>query len=127
MSFRTSAIAGLRFDENLTGSCVGEDVDFCTRLGPNALLLIAPKARLVHKRTSVARSQESLLFRHAPTMWYLYRKNWNVGLKNWVCLLWLNAGYSLVAALTSVRRCSLDPWRGLLAAIRESRQLAEHN
>jgi GT2 family glycosyltransferase len=125
MSFRTTAIAGLRFDENLGGSCVGEDVEFCTRLGPHALLLIAPKARLVHKRTSVARSEESFLHRHARTMWYLYRKNWNVGFKNRVCLLWLNVGYSVVATLGSVHHRSFDPWRGLLAAIRESGQSAE--
>jgi GT2 family glycosyltransferase len=127
MSFRTSAVSGIRFDENLTGSCVGEDVEFCTRLGPKALLLITPKARLVHKRTAVERSQESALYRHAQTMWYLYHKNWKRGLKNRVCLFWLNLGYAFVAALSSVYRRSFDPWRSLLAAMRESRQLAKHN
>lgn len=127
MSFRVSQIQGMFFDENLSGSGRdGEDIDFCAHLGPKALLLITPKARLVHNASPVGRPEQSWLRAHARSFWYLYRRNWNRGVKNRLWLLWLNFGYSLVAVLASLHRLSVDPWRGLLAGIRESRQLAGH-
>ena len=124
MSFRMSRIEGASFDEQLSGSGPGEDVDFCAQLGPNALLLIAPKARLVHNASPVGRSKYSWLRAHAGSHWYLYRRNWNHGIKNRLWMIWLSVGYSVAATLSSLRHFSLDPWRGLLAGIRESRQFA---
>jgi GT2 family glycosyltransferase len=123
MSFRMSAIAGVRFDENLHGACDGEDVEFCARLDPNSVLLIEPKARLVHSQSPVARVNEHWLSKHASTMWYLYRRNWDYGIRNRFCFLWLNVGYAMAATLISVCRRSLASWRGLAKAIRASQAL----
>ena len=126
MSFRMGAIGGRRFDENLTGPCVGEDVDFCARLAPKALLLIIPSARLVHKRSSAARSEGSHLSRHALAMWYLYHKNWSHGIKNRISFLLLNLGYCIAAVVIAVRRSSLEPFEDLVAAVKEARRLIIH-
>jgi GT2 family glycosyltransferase len=124
MSFRMSAIAGMKFDENLHGACDGEDVEFCAQLHPSAVLLIEPKARLIHNQSPEGRSGEHWLRRHARTMWYLYRRCWNHGVRNRLALVWLNIGYALVAAAVSTRRLSLVPYLGITESIRESRLLA---
>jgi GT2 family glycosyltransferase len=124
MSFRMPAIAGMKFDENLRGACDGEDVEFCAQLHPSAVLLIEPKARLIHNQSPAGRSGEHWLRRHARTMWYLYRRRWNYGVRNRFCLLWLNVGYALAAAAVSARRLSLAPYLGISESIRESRILA---
>lgn len=124
MSFRMSAISGVPFDENLTGACDGEDVEYCARLGPGVRLLIAPKARLVHNPSPSGRTAEHWLRRQVRTMWYLYRRNWNYGVRNRLCLVWLNIGFGVAAAAVSFRRLSLVPYAGLALSIRESRRLA---
>lgn len=123
MSFRMSAIQGVRFDENLTGACEGEDIDFCVRLGKRAVLLIAPSARLLHKASPAGRTSDHWLKRHARAMWYLYRRNWNHGFLNRICFVWLNVGYGVATALVSIRRLSLLPWAGLFEAVAQSRAL----
>ena len=124
MSFRAEAIRGRRFDENLRGVSDGEDVDFCAHLGPQAVLLIAPQARLVHNQSPAGRERGHWLARHCRGLTYLYRRNWRHGVKNRLCFLWLNVGYALVASLASLRRRSLEPWRSLLAGAREARLIS---
>ena len=123
MSFRMNAIQGVRFDENLTGACEAEDIDFCIRLGETAVLLIAPSARLEHKASPAGRVSDHWLKRHARVMWYLYHRNWNHGFLNRAFFVWLNAGYGVAAALISMRRFSLLPWELLFEAIHQSRAL----
>jgi GT2 family glycosyltransferase len=124
MSFRMSAIRGFRFDENLTGACEAEDIDFCMRLGGGAVLLIAPAARLVHKASPAGRTRDHWLQRHARAMWYLYRRNLDHGFVNRACFVWLNFGYGIAAALVSLHRLSLLPFAGLFKGVGESRTLA---
>jgi GT2 family glycosyltransferase len=113
MSFRTAAIRGRRFDDNLRGVSDGEDVDFCARLGPNTTLIIAPRARLVHKNSPIGRAQDHWLRRFARANHYLYHRNWERGFRNRLAFVWLNIGLGLVALLASARRASLAPWRAL--------------
>jgi GT2 family glycosyltransferase len=124
MAFRLAAISGFRFNEDLRGACPGEDVDFCASLNPDALLLITPNARLVHKQSPAARVPNHWLTTHASTLSYLYYRHWNRGIRNQLCFAWLNAGYGLAATLSSGRRFSFASWRGLATAIRHSRRLA---
>ncbi|HEY6270844.1 MAG TPA: glycosyltransferase [Terriglobales bacterium] len=124
MSFRAQAIRGLKFDESLRGVSDGEDVDFCARLGPEAILMIAPRARLVHNQSLSGREQDYWLRRSARGLCYLYWKNWDHGVRNRLCFAWLNAGYALVATWGSLRRFSLQPWRALLSGVREAREVA---
>jgi glucosyl-dolichyl phosphate glucuronosyltransferase len=123
MSFRMSSIGSVRFDEKLTGTCDGEDVDFCMHLGRNARLLITPAARLLHKQSSVGRASRHWLYLHARTNWYLYRRNWNHGLWNRLCFLWLNIGYAFAAFVLSIHEFSTLPFENLLRAVDESRAL----
>ena len=125
MSFRADAIRGIRFDENLSGVSDGEDVDFCAHLKPRSLLLITPKARLVHNQSPTGRSQKHWTSREAKSNHYLYHRNWRTGLFNRLCFYWLNVGYGIVAAFASLRRGSLEPLRDLLEGMREGSRVSQ--
>ncbi len=123
MSFRAKALPAIRFDEDLLGVSDGEDIDFCARLGPEAILMIAPRARLVHKLSPRGRDQAHWLRRDARAKHYLYQRIWRHGVARRLAFLWLSAGYAIAASLGSLRRGSLDPWRAFLAGIRDTRQV----
>ena len=125
MSFRAERIGDARFDENLSGVSDGEDVDFCCHLNPGSLLLITPKARLVHNQSPCGRSLKHWTSREAKSNHYLYYRNWRSGVFNRLCFCWLNLGYGLVASFASLRRRSLAPWRELLQGMREGQSVAQ--
>jgi GT2 family glycosyltransferase len=122
MSFRVDAIREKRFDENLRGVSDGEDVDFCSRLGPDAVLFIVPKARLQHFHSPVGRVTDHWLRRHARGNLFLYHKLWNSGFFNRLRYRWLWLGYSVVAIAASLHQLSLEPWRALRLGLMEARQ-----
>ncbi len=111
MSFRASAVRALRFDTNLTGASIAEDIDFCARLPRSAVLVIAPKARLFHKRSAIGRATAHWLDEHAQSSAYMRRRNWNRGLGDDLCFAWLQTGYGVMAAIGSVKRGSFEPFR----------------
>jgi glycosyltransferase involved in cell wall biosynthesis len=112
MSFRASAIKGLRFDPNLTGCSLAEDIDFCARLPRGSVLLIAPKARLFHKRSPAGRDTAHWLEAHAQSSSYMRMRNWNRGLGDDFSFAWLQVGYALMAVIGSLKRGgSLEPFR----------------
>jgi GT2 family glycosyltransferase len=111
MSFRASAIKGVRFDGNSKGPSPGEDLDFCAQIQRNGILLIAPKARLVHKKTPQARTDVHWLSVHAQVHYYLHRRHWRSGFWNNICFAWLKVGYALAATLSCIKRRSSDSWR----------------
>jgi len=111
MSFRATVIRDLRFDPKLTGCSLAEDIDFCARLPRGAVLLIAPKARLFHKRSEVGRATAHWLEAHAQSSAYMRLRNWNRGLADDLCFAWLQIGYALMAAVGSLKRGSLEPFR----------------
>lgn len=61
MSFRVSAISGLRFDENRVGYAMGEDVDFGLKAGARGRLVHVPSARLLHKLSPTNRHDRPLM------------------------------------------------------------------
>lgn len=111
MSFKACAIKNLRFDPALTGASPGEDIDFCARLPEGSLLVIAPKARLFHKRSPEGRANAHWLTLHAQVNRYMRDRHWKHGLFNNLCYLWLNMGYAGAAALSCLKRMSREPWR----------------
>lgn len=121
MSFRASAIRGLRFDENMRGVSEGEDVDFCCRLPAGARLVICPRARLAHMKSPRGRAGDHALHRMVLGTHFLYRKNWRRGIVNRFWFLWLNVGCALLATLASVHRRSLEPWHAFLAGIAKAK------
>ena len=124
MSFRADVIRGLWFDENLSGACFGEDIDFCARLPRGSVLLITPQARLVHKRSLEGRNSVHWLDLHAQGTNYMRQRHWRSGLWNNVCFAWLNVGYAMSATLSSVRRMSLEPWLALIRGSKRGREFA---
>ncbi len=127
MSFRANAVRNLRFDTRLTGPCPGEDIEFCSRLPKGAVLLIAPKARLVHKRSPDGQAPSHWLSLHAQVSSYMRNRHWQRGLRNDLCYLWLNVGYAAAAILSSARRASLEPWRAWRRGAREGGEIARVN
>lgn len=121
MSFRASAIGVVEFDKKLSGVSDGEDIDFCLRLGKQAILLIAPRARLAHHQSSSERLRDHWLRRRARGSTFLYHKNWEYGVYNRLCYWWLKTGFALMATWASLRRGSLDPWRALRTGFVEGR------
>jgi GT2 family glycosyltransferase len=119
MSFRAQAVRSARFDDNLRGVSDGEDVDFCLQLGPEANLLIVPRARLAHHHSASGRLRDHWLRRFARSQYYLYRRHWRRGVKNRLCFLWLNVGLGIVATAASLRRASLRPWLALAHGAQE--------
>ena len=124
MSFRAEAIRGNRFDENLDrslrGVSDGEDVDFCSHLAPDSVLLIAPRARLQHHPSPASRLTDHWVRRHVRGNLFLYHKNWNTGLLNQLRYGWLWLGYSVVAIVASCHQLSLEPWRAWRLGAREA-------
>ena len=122
MSVRRSVLKHHRFDANLKGVPPGEDVDLCCRLGTDCRLVIAPRARLVHKRTSTNRAAEHWLKQDALANYYLYLRNWRHGLRNQLCFAWLNCGYGILVVVAVLRRRSLQPWRAVRSGIRQAQE-----
>jgi GT2 family glycosyltransferase len=124
MSFRADEIRGLWFDENLHGACFAEDIDFCARLLRKSLV-ITPQARLVHKRSPEGRNAVHWLDLQAQGTNYMRQRHWRKGIWNNLCFAWLNLGYALAAALSSVRRMSMEPWRALREGSKRGKSLGE--
>ena len=114
MSFRADAIREMRFDDKLTGSSPGEDIDFCARLPEGSTLLIAPRARLVHNRSPKGRSSSHWLSLHSQVSSYMRERHWKAGLFNNLFYLWLSTGYVAAATISCLKRMSWEPlqaWR----------------
>jgi len=123
MSFRASATRGKRFDTNLTGPCPGEDIEFCAGFGKDDVLLITPRARLVHNRSPENRDSVHWLSVHAQVSYYMYERHWRRGIWNRVCYLWLNAGYAILTAYSCLKGRSVAPWRAWREGAQAGRDL----
>jgi glycosyltransferase involved in cell wall biosynthesis len=127
MSFRASVVRDLRFDTKLTGCSLAEDIDFCARLSRDAVLLIAPKARLFHKRSDLGRAPAHWLDTHAQSSTYMRLRNWNRGWKDNVYFAWLQTGYAVMATIGSLKRLSLEPFRAWKRGAERARSLVAQN
>jgi len=124
MSFRASAIRDHRFDPNLTGASPGEDIDFCAGLPKGSVLLIAPRARLIHNRSPESRDPTHWLSVAAQVGSYMRDRHWKRGLRNNLCYAWLNVGYVLAAALSSLKKGSAAPWKAWREGVRKGKRIA---
>jgi glucosyl-dolichyl phosphate glucuronosyltransferase len=124
MSFRASRIRGHRFDTNLVGASPGEDIDFCAGLPIESVLLIAPKARLIHNRSPESRDPSHWISVDAQVASYMRERHWKRGFWNNLCFAWLNAGYGVVASFSSLKKKSAAPWKAWREGIRRGRAIA---
>lgn len=111
MSFRADVIRNLRFDPKLTGGSLAEDIDFCAHLPRGSKLVIAPNARLIHKRSAVGRVTDHWLDMHSQSSYYMRQRNWHRGLGDDLSFAWLRFGYMVMATIGSIKRGSLEPFR----------------
>lgn len=123
MSLRASLVRGIRFDSNLTGASLAEDVDLCAKL-VGLKLVISPQARLIHKRSTVGRAKDHWLRSHAQSSHYLYRRHWNSELKNRIFFAWLKVGYALAIVSGCVKRGSLEPLRAFAEGVAKAELFA---
>jgi GT2 family glycosyltransferase len=111
MTFRATVVRNLRFDPNLTGGSLAEDIDFCAHLPRHSNLVIAPNARLIHKRSAVGRAKGHWLDQHAQSSFYMRERNWHRGWGDDLAFAWLQIGYALMATIGMLKRCSMEPFR----------------
>jgi glucosyl-dolichyl phosphate glucuronosyltransferase len=123
MSFRAEVVRTLRFDPNLTGGSLAEDIDFCAHLPRGSKLVIAPNARLIHKRSAVGRVTAHWLDQHSQSSSYMRQRNWHRGLGDDLSYTWLQVGYMVMAAIGSIRRGSLEPFRAVRTGAARGRAL----
>jgi GT2 family glycosyltransferase len=127
MSFRAEVVRTLRFDPNLTGGSLAEDIDFCARLPRGSKLVIAPNARLIHKRSAVGRPTEHWLDSHSQSSSYMRQRNWHRGLGDDLSFAWLQIGYTIMAAIGSIKRGSLEPFRAWKQGATRGRNLGSRD
>jgi glucosyl-dolichyl phosphate glucuronosyltransferase len=111
MSFRANVIGQLRCDPALTGGSLAEDIDFCARLPLGSKLVIAPNARLIHKRSETGRVVAHWLDQHAQSSSYMRARNWNRGWRDDLAFAWLQVGYTVMATIGALKRVSLEPFK----------------
>ena len=122
MAFRADTLRGVRFDSNLGGYSLAEDVDFASRIEPG-IMVMTPRARLIHKRSPGSRPADHWLRGKAQASCYLYRRNWRHGLANRFRYLWLNVGYGLAIASCCLKQFSFEPLAAFRAGIRRAHEL----
>lgn len=123
MSFRASAIRRHRFDPNLTGASPGEDIDFCWSLPQGSVLLITPKARLIHNKSPESRDATHWISVVAQVTAYMRIRHWSRGWWNNLCYAWLNLGYAAAALFSSLKGRTSGPWRAWQEGVRRGNQI----
>lgn len=123
MSFRAAVARRARFDSRLAGASREEDTDFCEQLRPTPLL-IAPRARFVHRRSPRNRGGDHWVAEHAHTAHYLFRRHWREGAANRLCFAWLHVGYAVAVSLACLKARSIGPLRAFQSAARRARQVS---
>jgi len=120
MSFRRSALGGIRHDARYRGASVGEDIDLCWTLWRRgARLALATDARIVHNRAPrpAARPEEAQI-----AAWgFLYRKHLPKTLSIRLAFRWYVVGVFAGALVNALFERSLDPLRSAAAGVRALR------
>jgi len=117
MSFRRSALRGVRFDARYRGPSVGEDIDLCWSLGARGgRLAIATDARIVHNKAPrpAARPEAAQI-----TSWaFLYDKHVRKTPATRAAFAWYVAGHLLAAAVVAARERTWAPVASAMAGVR---------
>jgi len=114
-SYRRNILDEYRFDENLTGAAIREDLDISYRISRKYKLIYTPFAKLYHKASPAGREDEELYYqKYIYNHYYLFRKNIPKSLFNWLCFIWSDIGSILGIMLISLKKRSIKPIRGAL-------------
>jgi GT2 family glycosyltransferase len=117
MSFRRTAVEGLRFDARYRAASVGEDVDLCWALGARGgRLAIATDAHIVHEKAPrpAARPEAAQI-----TSWaFVYDKHVRKTPAARLAFAWFVAGHVLGALVATVREWTWAPLASAVAGVR---------
>jgi len=117
MSFRRSALEGLRHDARYKGASVGEDIDLCWTLWRRgARLAIATDAHIVHNRAPrpARRPEEAQI----ASWGFLYQKHLPRTTATRAAFAWYVVGVFLGALVNAVQERTLAPLRSAVAGVR---------
>jgi len=117
MSARREVAAEVRFDERLTGYCLGEDDDFSYRVSRRGRIRYEPSAVVVHHEFGWREMDRRQMDRvRIVNRTYLFRKNFSQTRK-------ARAGFALLLAILCAHRVINREWtglRGLLDGMQDS-------
>lgn len=119
-SYKRSVFLEHRFDENLKGYAIKEDMDLCVRVGRTHFFLQTPYAGIYHNRSPVNRTKARYLNEKRMVNYiYIFRKNFTG--EPWRALFfgWSLFGYFAMALVEAVRYGSLDYLLGLVDGFRK--------
>lgn len=120
MSFRRTALDGVRHDARYRGASVGEDIDLCWTIGRRGgHLAIAIDARIVHNRAPRPgrRPEEAMI-----AAWgFLYRKHLPKTPATRLAFAWYVIGVIVSSAVAALSLKTLDPLRSAHAGLRALR------
>jgi GT2 family glycosyltransferase len=117
MSFRRSALDGLRHDARYKGASVGEDIDLCWGLWRRgARLAIVTDAQIVHNRAPrpASRPEEAQI----ASWGFLYQKHLPKTLATRAAFAWYVTGVVVSALFASIMERTLAPLRSAAAGVR---------
>jgi GT2 family glycosyltransferase len=119
MSARRDVAAEVRFDEGLTGYCLGEDDDFAYRLSRRGRICYRPAASVFHQELGFRNMDQRKMNRlQVVNRAYLFRKNYAQTLR-------ARAGFSALLAMLCTHRVLNREWSslgGLIEGIRQIRR-----
>jgi GT2 family glycosyltransferase len=117
MSFRRTALGGLRHDARYRGASVGEDIDLCWSLGRRgARLALATDAHIVHNRAPrpATRPEEAQI----ASWGFLYDKHVPKTPATRLAFAWYVTGVFASAAINALRDRTLDSLRSAASGVR---------
>lgn len=117
MSARRDVAAQVRFDEGLTGYCLGEDDDFAYRLSRRGRLCYRPAASVFHRELGLRNMDRRKMNRlQVVNRAYLFRKNFAQTLR-------ARAGFSVLLAILCTHRVLNREWSSLGGLIEGIKQI----
>jgi GT2 family glycosyltransferase len=120
MSFRRSALGGLRHDARYRGASVGEDIDLCWSLGRRGgRLAIVTDVHIVHDRAPRPASRPEEI--QIASWGFLRDKHLPRTLATRLAFAWYVAGVFVGAAIAALRGRTLLPLRSARAGLRALR------
>jgi len=115
-SYRKEILSKYKFDENLSGHAVREDIDLAFRISRKHKLIYTPFAKLYHKASTTGRESEEIFYqKYIYNHFYIFRKNMKGSIINWLCFWWSEIGSMLGIIFLSFRKKSVKPLKGALS------------
>ncbi|NMB92556.1 MAG: glycosyltransferase family 2 protein [Parcubacteria group bacterium] len=114
-SYRKEVLNEYKFDENLTGAAIREDLDISYRVSRKYKLIYTPFAKLYHKSSPAGREKEKLYYqKYTFNHYYLFKKNMKHSMFNILCFIWSDIGSVIGIILLSLKKGSFEPIKGAL-------------